>query len=341
MNIKRYIFQLFIVLLAFLLVYLTIYLREKGQYVSITGFCQGTSYLITYESKKGENIQSAINSLLSEIDLSLSIYNPHSVISRFNQNESGTKADEMFIEVFNKSYEVYQNTGGAFDITMGPIVNALGFGSTDRLNVDRSLIDSLMKFVGMNRVRFRNNTLIKDNKNIMLDFNGIAQGYSVDLVAEFLNGLGIKNYLIEIGGEVRCKGTNKYSQTWRIGIEKPVEGNTTPGTNLQVIIGLNNKSLATSGNYRKYYEKDGVKYVHTVNPKTGYPVVSNLLSASVIADDCMSADAYATALMVFGVDKSIGFLNGNEFLEAYLIYSGQDGRFQIYATPGFDKFIAG
>jgi len=338
---KRYTIQLFIVFLVFLLVYVTIYLREKNEYKSITGFCQGTSYLITYESKQGEDLQPAVDSLLTQIDLSLSIYNPHSVISRFNRNETDTKADEKFIRVFNKSFEVHQRTGGAFDITMGPVVNALGFGSTDRLDVDGTLIATLMKFVGMNKVRLRDRRLIKDNPNIILDFNGIAQGYSVDLIAEFLNELGIKNYLIEIGGEVRCKGTNKHNQIWRIGIEKPVEGNMTPGTNLQVIIGLKNKSLATSGNYRKYYEKDGIKYVHTVNPETGYPVVSNLLSASVVADDCMSADAYATALMVFGVDKSIGFLKRNEFLDAYLIYSGQDGRFQIYATPGFDEFIAG
>jgi len=146
--------------------------------------------------------------------------------------------------------------------------------------------------------------------------------------------------MVEIGGEVRAKGKNDRNQVWRIGIDKPLEGNMIPGADLQAIIKLNNRSLATSGNYRKYYEKNGIKFVHTVNPKTGYPVVSNLLSATVVADDCMTADAYATALMVFGINKSIAFLKAHKFLEAYLIYADQQGRFQVYVTPGLIRYIA-
>lgn len=339
MNFKKYIFQLLIILLAFILIYLTLYLRGKGEYVSIRGFSQGTTYRITYESKKGENLQPAIGSILAGIDSSLSIYDPDSVISKLNRNEPGARADENFIQVFNKSHEVYEKTGGSFDVTVAPVVNAMGFGSTDTQNLNGELIENLINLVGMNKLRLQNNILIKENNNITLDFNGIAQGYSVDLVADFLNGLGIRNYLIEIGGEVRSKGRNRENRTWRIGIDRPVEGNTIPGSNIQVIVGLRNKSLSTSGNYRSYYEKDGIKFVHTMDPKTGYPVVSNLLSASVIADDCMSADAYATALMVFGVDRSIEFLKENRFLDAYLIYSDHEGRFQVYATPGFKKLI--
>ena len=174
---------------------------------------------------------------------------------------------------------------------------------------------------------------------MLLDLNAIAQGYSVDLVAAMLEERKIKNFMVEIGGEVRAKGRNARNQVWRIGIDKPVEGNMLPGTDLQAIIKLKNRSLATSGNYRKFYEKNGVKFVHTINPKTGYPVISNLLSATVVANDCMAADAYATAFMVFGVERSINFLKKNKFLDAYLIYGDQEGKFRVFATKRLQKFI--
>jgi FAD:protein FMN transferase len=340
MKYKKFFIQLLLLAVVFLLAFGISRVMKKGEYMNIAGFAQGTTYRITYESKKGEQLQPLIDSLLADFDMSLSIYQPNSVISKFNRNEPGTKADSKFIAIFNKSYEVYQHTGGAFDITVGPVVNALGFGSTDTLNVDSTMIDSLLQYVGMEKVSMQDNHLIKKEKNMVLDVNAIAQGYSVDLVADFLKARKIKNYLIEIGGEVRAKGKNNSNQTWRIGIDKPVEGNMLPGANLQAIIKLENKSLATSGNYRKFYEKNGMKFVHTVNPKTGYPVISNLLSATVVADDCITADAYATALMVFGVDKSIEFLKANNFLEAYLIYADQQGRFQVYVTPGLSKYVA-
>jgi thiamine biosynthesis lipoprotein len=340
MILKKLLIQLSILALFFLLAYFISITGKKGEYISLAGFAQGTTYRITYESKKGENLQPLIDSMLADFDMSLSIYQPKSLISKFNRNQPGTKADRKFTEVFNKSFEVYQNTNGAFDITVGPIVNAIGFGSTDTLNVDSTLIDSLLQYVGMDKVRLQDGMLVKKDKNMVLDVNAIAQGYSVDLIAAFLEERRIKNYLVEIGGEVRSKGKNDSNQIWRIGIDKPVEGNMIPGADLQTIIRLDNRSLATSGNYRKYYEKNGIKFVHTVNPKTGYSVVSNLLSATVVADDCITADAYATALMVFGVDKSIKFLEENKFLEAYLIYADQQGHFQVYVTPGLKKYIA-
>jgi thiamine biosynthesis lipoprotein len=339
MNYKKLLIQLLLLVLVFLLVYYISIAGKKGEYVNLAGFAQGSTYHITYESKKGEQLQPLIDSLLADFDMSLSIYQPNSLISKFNRNVPGTKADKKFEAVFNKSYEVYQRTGGAFDITVGPVVNALGFGSTDTLNVDSTMIDSLLQYVGMEKVRLQDKLLIKKNKKILLDVNAIAQGYSVDLVAELFEQRRIKNYLIEIGGEVRAKGKNSRNETWRVGIDKPVEGNLLPGANLQAIINLDNRSLATSGNYRKYYEKNGIKFVHTVNPKTGYPIISSLLSATVVADDCITADAYATALMVFGVDKSIEFLKKNRFLDACLIYADQQGRFQVYVTPGLDKYI--
>ncbi|HJZ40540.1 MAG TPA: FAD:protein FMN transferase [Bacteroidales bacterium] len=339
MNLKKVSLQLLVFALIILSVLLISISRKKGGFVSLAGFVQGTTYHITYESRKGENLQQEIDSLLADFDMSLSIYQPNSVISKINRNEPGVKADQKFITVFNASLQVYQNTGGAFDITVGPVVNALGFGSSDTVRVDSALIDSLLTYIGMDKIALQHDSLIKTNNNIRIDVNAIAQGYSVDLVADFLTDRKIRNYLVEIGGEVRAKGKNDRNQVWRIGIDKPVEGNMIPGADLQAVIRLQNRSLATSGNYRKYYEKGGIKFVHTIDPKTGYPVVSNLLSATVVTDDCMIADAYATALMVLGIEKSVVFLNENSFLDAYLIYADQEGKFRVYATPGIKKFL--
>jgi thiamine biosynthesis lipoprotein len=336
---KRLSIQLLLVVCFFLIAWLIGMISKRSEYVSFFGFTQGTSYRISYESKKGVHFQVMIDSLLAEIDQSLSLYNPTSIISRFNNNEPGTLADEMFTEVFAKSIEVNRLTNGAFDITVGPIVNALGFGSGDTLKVDSAMIDSLRFFVGMEKVKLEKDRLIKSGEQVRIDMNALAQGYSVDLVAEFLEQHKIRHYMVEIGGEIRAKGKNDRNQTWKIGIDKPLEGNDIPGENLQAIIRLNNSSLATSGNYRKYYVRDGIKYVHTIDPETGYPVMSNLLSATVVADDCMTADAYATALMVFGVERSIDFLKENDFLDAYLIYADEQGNFQVYITPGLKKYI--
>jgi thiamine biosynthesis lipoprotein len=337
---KKIIFIRVILLLGvILLAYIIGLIRKQGEYVSVAGFTQGTTYHITYESKSGENLQNLVDSLLADFDMSLSIYQPNSLISRFNRNESGTRADEKFTTVFDKSSEVNKVTNGAFDITVGPIVNALGFGNTDTLQVDSTMIDSLLQYVGMEKVRLQDDILIKQDSGILLDVNAIAQGYSVDLVAELLEKMNIRNYMVEIGGEVRVRGKNERKQMWRIGIDKPSEGNMIPGANLQAIIALDNRSLATAGNYRKFYEKNGIKYVHTINPKTGFPVVSKLLSATVVAKDCMTADAYDTALMVMGLEKSIEFLNENKFLDAFLIYADQEGRFRVYTTKGLRRFL--
>jgi len=340
MNFRKHYIQLIILALVLCTVYLISRAGKRGEYVSIAGFTQGTTYHITYESKKGENLKTAIDSLLADFDMSLSSYEPNSLISRFNRNEPGVKADHMFKEVFDKSYEVYRKTDGAFDITVAPIVNALGFGPRDTMDVDSAMIDSMLLYVGMKKIALQGDSLIKQNMQITLDVNALAQGYSVDIVAAFLGKRNIRNYMVEIGGEVRAKGRNAHHQIWRIGIDRPREGNYIPGADLQAIIRLDNRSLATSGNYRKFYEKNGIKFVHTIDPKTGYPVISNLLSATVVAKDCITADAYATAFMVFGIDRSMQFLNENDFLEAYLIYSDDTGSFRVFSTPGLNRFIA-
>ena len=339
MKTKTIVIQVLLVVVFFMIALLITLRSKKADYTGFVGFTQGTTYRITYYSKRGEHFQVQVDSILAAVDSSLSIYKPNSVISRLNRNVFGTRPDAMFADLFERSEEINKKTGGAFDITVGPIVNALGFGSGDTMKVDSFLIDSLRSYVGMDKVKIENGNLVKSNPNISLDLNAIAQGYSVDLVAEFLESKGIRNYLVEIGGEVRAKGKNDRNMVWRIGIDRPDEGNMLPGSSLQAIISLKNRSLATSGNYRKFYVKDGIKFVHTINPETGFPVVSNLLSATVIADDCTTADAYATALMVFGTEKAKQFLENHKFLEAYLIYSDDQGNFKVYLTSGLKKFI--
>lgn len=309
------------------------------EYKKIAGDTQGTTYHITYEYNENKDLQSEIDTLLHDFDMSLSTYDPSSVISRINTNDPDVEPDEKFIKVFDESLKIYKKTDGAFDITVAPIVNAWGFGAVPGVDIDSALIDSLLRYVGMEKIRLIDNRIIKDDPLIKLDVNAIAQGYSVDVVAEFLDSKNISNYLVEIGGELKCKGLNPKAKDWKIGIDKPEEGNITPGANLQAVVAIKTKSLATSGNYRKFYEKDGVKYAHSINPKTGYPVLSRLLSTTILADECMTADAYATAFMVMGLDKSIEFLSSQTEMEAYLVYSDEEGNFRVFSTPGMQKHI--
>ena len=337
---KQYILRGLIVALIIAAFLIFSHRNTRGQYIKIAGFVQGTTYHITYQSPAGKNLQLEIDSLLADFDRSLSIYLPTSIISRINQNDPAVEADDKIIEVFQKSLELYRKTGGAFDITVAPLVNAWGFGFKAASATDSATIDSLMQYVGMDKVKLSGKRIIKAHPNVMLDVNAIAQGYSVDIISEYLHKLKIKNYMVEIGGEVRTRGRNEKGSIWRIGIDKPLEGNVIPGSNLQAILQLDRRSLATSGNYRKFYEKDGIKYSHTINPATGYPAMSDLLSATIIADDCMTADAYATACMVFGLEKSIRFLDQNKFLDAYLIYNDEKGQYRVYYSKGLSRYLA-
>lgn len=307
--------------------------KKSVPYASFTGFAQGSSYSIVYESKKsiaaGE-LRQKVEKILAEFDNSLSLYKDSSILSRINRNEDAVP-DSFFTEVFRKSVQISEMTDGAFDITVGPLVRAWGFGPDGHKNFTESKRDSLLKLVGMSKVKLVNGKLIKADPRVSLDFNAIAQGFSVDVICRFFDGLGIKNYLVEIGGEVRAKG-RKEGNLWRIGIDKPVDNNMIPGQALEAIIKIGDKALATSGSYRKFYIEDGIKYSHEIDPKTGYPAKNTLLSASVIANDCATADAIATAFMVFGKDKTIEFLENHPEFEAYLIYSDDNGVFQTWAS---------
>ena len=329
----------FIALPLVVLVLFTACKPKKSEYVKISGFAQGTTYHITYENSTGVDYSQAIDSILKAFDKSLSIYDSTSIISRVNKNDPTVEVDDWFINVFNKSAEVNTTSGGAFDITIGPVVNAWGFGSSPVLKHDTAYIDSLLQFVGMEKVRLENRKVIKKYPGVKLDVNALAQGYSTDLVCDFFKSRGIRNYIVEIGGEVRGKGTNARDNYWHVGIDKPSEDNSAPGDKLQAIIELNNKSLSTSGNYRAFWVENGVKYSHTIDPKTGFPSRNTLLSASVICDDCITADAYATTFMVLGVDKSKALLAKLPGVDVYFIYTNAQGNYEVFFTDGLKKMI--
>lgn len=314
--------------------------KKKDEFANIAGTAQGTTYNIVYENPakfKPEELRVKIEKIFHDFDLSLSLYNDSSIISKINRNEE-VELDTFFTEVFNKSGEISISTDGAFDITVGPLVKTWGFGPDAHKNFQISKLDSLMKLIGFEKVAIKGNHLIKSDPGICLDVNAIAQGYSVDVFSRYFDGLGMKNYLIEIGGEVRVKG-DKGGELWKIGIDKPEDDNMLPGNNLQAIIKIRDKALATSGNYRKFYIEDGIKYSHTIDPRTGYPAKNRLLSVSIIADDCATADGIATACMVIGLEKTISFIQNNHLLEAFLVYSDDNGNYKTWASESLKDNI--
>ncbi|MDR0581520.1 MAG: FAD:protein FMN transferase [Prevotellaceae bacterium] len=305
---------------------------RSGDYQAIEGFTLGTTFRIVYEGVPPAAVQAGIDSVLEQIDHALSVYNPQSIISKVNRNEA-VMVDSFFTAVFRRSYEIYLETDGAFDISASPLFNAWGFGFTDREMMTQAKVDSLKQFSGMHHVRLEGARIVKDDPRVTLNANAIAKGFGVDRVALFLEQSGSRNYLVEIGGEVRCKGKNAEGKDWAIGIDKPLDGNMFPGEHLQTVVRLTDKALATSGNYRQYYEENGKKYAHTIHPATGYPVAHNLLSATVLAGDCMTADAYATAFMVVGLEGAQQLLAAHPELGAYLIYEHQ-GKLCVYEREG-------
>ncbi|HEX2921746.1 MAG TPA: FAD:protein FMN transferase [Bacteroidales bacterium] len=313
--------------------------KEKAPVIEgFNGFIQGTTYSILYDDNKNtdpEDLKMKVEKILKDFDLSLSLYVDSSILSRINKNEE-VVPDEYFMQVYKKSVDLSQMTDGAFDITVGPLVSAWGFGPDEHKNFDQSKLDSLLRLTGMDKVRIENDRVVKSNSGVKLDFNAIAQGYSVDVVYDYLKSSGYKNYLIEIGGEVRVKG-KKAGEYWRIGIDRPVDNNLVPGNDLKAIIRISDEALATSGNYRKFYVEDGIKYSHTINPKTGYPAKNSLLSATILASDCATADGIATACMVMGVDEAIKFIEARPQFLAYFIFSDKEGNYKTWTSEGLKE----
>ncbi|HWR99822.1 MAG TPA: FAD:protein FMN transferase [Prolixibacteraceae bacterium] len=328
-----------LLILGFFLVGLTACQEKKELKIyKMSGAAQGTYYAITYCSDSNQDLQPAIDSLLRQFDQSVSAYLPTSILSRLNNNDSTAVADSIFEYVFKKALEISAISGGAFDMTVGPLVNAWGFGFSKKEDVDQAMVDSLLQLVGYQKVQLVNGKLSKADPRIRIDFDAIAQGYSTDWLAKFFEKQGINNYLIDVGGEVLGHGTKPDGQIWSVAIEKPSK-NSQDERKIQAILSLKNQAISTSGNYRKYYEENGVRYSHTIDPSNGFPVRHNLLSVSVLAGDCITADAYATAFMVMGLEKAKEFLSDHRDIEAYFISDDQQGGYAVFYTPGFEKLL--
>ena len=301
------------------------------------GLVFGTVYNITYQHK--ENLQAGIEAELKRFDGSLSPFNDTATISRVNRNED-IIVDSLFSRVFRRSMEVSHETNGAFDITVAPLVNAWGFGFKQGRFPDSTMIDSLLQFTGYQKISLTDSgKVIKQDPRTILDCSAVAKGYAVDIIAGYLERQGVSNFMVDIGGEVVVRGMNPHNARWRIGINKPVEDSLSSNQELQTILQVTNVGIATSGNYRNFYYKDGKKYAHTINPHTGYPALNDMLSATVIARDCMSADAYATSCMVMGVEQATRFVESRPDIDAYFIYTDKDGNLQTYFTKGMERYL--
>ena len=313
--------QLYIALLAVAaIVCLLFFGRSKGQRDASFQYNEGTIFGTLYHAKYlyDKDLQAELEAELQKVDASLSMFNPKSTISRINRNEID-EVDEMLREVLELSFTIYKATDGAFDPTVAPLVNAWGFGFKNGQMPDSTQVDSLLTLVGLSHIHLDGNKLKKDNPLSILDFSAIAKGYGVDRAAQVLRGKGIKNFMVEIGGEVVTAGVNDKGEPWRIGINKPDDDSTSTNTELQDVIAISGKAIATSGNYRNYYIKDGRKIAHTINPKTGYPAQQDILSSTVIAPTCAEADAFATAFMVLGTEGAKQVLEKQPQLETYFI----------------------
>lgn len=297
----------------------------------------GTFYSITYQCDN--DLQKEIEAELKKVDQALSMFNQESIISKVNRNEK-VELNEMFLQVITLAQKVSQDTDGAFDITVAPLVNAWGFGFKTGDKPSGTSIDSLMSTVGYKKISLKGRQLFKENKNTMLDCSAIAKGYGSDVVAAFLKKRGIDNFMVEIGGEVVTQGISEKRVPWRIGVTKPTDDSLSVDNELQTVLNVTNKAMATSGNYRNFYYKDGKKYAHTIDPKTGYPVQHSLLSATVLADNCATADAYATSFMVMGIEKAKGVLERHPELMAYFIYTDERGNLAVWYSPSMkDKIL--
>jgi len=342
---KNIIYSLVLLLLVFL-----VYLYRKNQpipsddngtevfKVVVSGQTMGTSYRIVYLDPSRREVKPQIDSLLLVFNQSLSTYMPDSEISRFNRGDSLVFESRFFYPILTKSKEVFMKTAGAFDPTVGPLVNVWGFGPEGASLADSTSIPELLKQVGLEKVAFDSLQAKKSIPGIYLDFSAIAKGYGVDEVGKFLQSKGINHFLVEIGGELMARGSNENGELWRVGISKPDEEGA--ADELFGIVALNGKGLATSGNYRNFYVVDGKKFSHTISPFTGFPVVHGLLSATAVADDCMTADAYATAMMVMGTEKSIALQKEVDGLEIFLIYNDENGVLKSYVSEGLEPYLS-
>jgi thiamine biosynthesis lipoprotein len=332
---------MFKTLLCFISLLTCFFYQNSGQqqYV-IQGYAQGTDYTIKYYADHALINKKAIDSLLLKIDSSMSLYKPYSIINQFNASENGCQIDDQFAEVMRKSFEIYNSTSGKFDVTVAPLVQAWGFGAQPVQHIpEKREVQGLLKVVGMNKLVLRSDNFLKKKKRgVNVDLNGIAQGYSVDVVADYLITRGVTSFVVEIGGELRIKGLKADNSARRIGIEGPA---LTEGGIPQIrhIASIRDGAITTSGNYRKFYQSGAKKISHLINPKTGYPLENQMISVTVFAKDAITADGYDNALMAMGVNEALEFIENKPDLEAYLIYHRKDGSVADTLSRGFKKLI--
>ena len=310
---------------------------KQPQKTVLQGLAQGSYYAITYYDEQNRNFQREIDSIFHAVDMSVNLWVDNSIISKVNRNEDVT-LDSIFIGNFNIAQKAAVLSDGYFDPTISPIVAAWGFSYKSGDSITPQLIDSLKPLVDYRKVRIENGKVIKEIPDMTLDFNAIAQGYTSDLIARFLESRGIKNYLVDTGGEIMAKGEKANGQPWIVGIEKPAE-NMDSERIVQTCIALRDKGLVTSGSSRKYVERDGKRYSHCIDPKTGYPVEHQVLSVTVMAENSVWADALASIGMVMGLEKSLQLFQSMEGVEAYYIFVNGQGELETFATEGFESLI--
>lgn len=313
--------------LAFLIIGTIVILSQskpaKAEYRTSQGLVFGTSYHITY--LYNTDLQTGIEQTMASVDSALSMFNSESTISAVNNAASIQVDDTLFLKVFRRAMQISQWTDGAFDITVAPAVNAWGFGFKHAENIRQTTVDSLKEIIGYTKIHETDGFITKDDQRIMLDCSAIAKGFGSDMVADMLRSKGINDFMVEIGGEIVVSGHNPKGNLWNIGISKPVDDSLSVNNELQTVIPLTDIAMATSGNYRNFYMKDGRKYAHTIDPHTCMPVSHNLLSATVFAPDCATADALATSMMVMGLDSAQALLSRHPEIQAYFIYQDSDG----------------
>lgn len=312
--------------------------KDQQQY-TLHGYAQGTDYSIKYLAEGPLITQFEVDSILLQLDSSMSLYKPYSLICKFNSSTKGLVLDAQFTAVMKKSFEIYKQTGGKFDVTVGPLVQAWGFGVRPVDQFPDSLkIRDLLKVVGMNGLKLKGNYLKKNKPGIQIDLNGIAQGYSVDEVANFLLKKRITSFVVEIGGELRVKGPKLDGSPRKIGIEGP---SLTPGAEPEIrnIISFAEGAITTSGNYRKYLKRGTGKIAHLIDPKTGYPLDNQMISVTIFAKDAITADGFDNAVMAMDVNEALAFVNAKKDMEAYMIYHRKDGSITDTMTVGFKKMI--
>ncbi len=322
--------------------------KEGGRYYTIDGTTQGTTFHIVFQPEVASDssfaaVRDTINACLERIDFSVSGYNKESVLTAFNEEGNG-KVDKIFLDNFLASRQMSDWSDGVFDASAAPLFDLWGFGFKTGTEVTPQMIDSVLQFVGMEHFRIDSLksqdgedsiVILRDDPRCRLNFNAIAQGYTSDYLAAKLESLRMKNFLVEVGGEVYAKGVNPGGQSWNVGIDRPTDGNNSPGAYIQAVVHIKDKGLVTSGDYRKFYIKDGKKISHTINPKTGYPVEHNLLSATVVAENATIADGYATYLMVLGFEKAREVVESTPGIEALLVFS-QGEELKVWMSEGLD-----